>query len=180
MDTKQFKKFAPIGSSSSDFWRTFSDAVAQTKTLHIHDVIFGGINFVSASALKTSMPVKRRVFQDYYLKQHAETRNNYFNAQYAKCKMDKTRIYKLNQFPDAVIDNPTMVQVLASREKVFLPNAIAHQILQNTDFKVTNPNAGTRAAARAMFQRHIGYQNITQYSSVDNDACLNHKCHPIR
>ena len=170
MDTKQFKEFAPIGSSSSDFWRTFSDAVAHTKTLHIHDVIFGGINFVSASALKTSMPVKLRVFQDYYLKQHAETRNNYFNAQYAKCKMDKTRIYKLNQFPDAVIDNPTMVQVLASREKVFLPNAIAHQILQNTDFKVTNPNAGTRAAARAMFQRHIGYQNITQYSSVDNDA----------
>ena len=35
-------------------------------------------------------------------------------------------ISKLNQFPDAMIDNPTMVQVLASREKVFLPNAIAH------------------------------------------------------
>ena len=85
MDTKQFKEFAPIGSSSSDFWRTFSDAVAHSKTLHIHDVIFGGINFVSASALKTSMPVKLRVFHDYYLKQHAETRNNYSNAQYAKC-----------------------------------------------------------------------------------------------
>jgi len=65
MNTKQFKEYAPIGSSPLDFWRTFSDVVGHTKTLHIHDVIFGGINFVSASALKTSMPIKVSVFQHY-------------------------------------------------------------------------------------------------------------------
>lgn len=62
MNTKQFKEYAPIGSSPLDFWRTFSDVVGHTKTLHIHDVIFGGINFVSASALKHPCQLKSVCF----------------------------------------------------------------------------------------------------------------------
>jgi hypothetical protein len=168
MDTKQFKEYAPVGSSPQDFWRTYSDSVGMSKTLHIHDTIFAGLPFVSATALKASMPIKLRVFQDYFLKQQAESRNSYLNTQYAKCKLDKTRIYKLNQFP--IANDPTMVQVLKSRAKVFLSNAIVNQILQDTDFRVTNLNAGIRSTARALFQRHIGYNNITRYSTVDDDA----------
>ena len=168
MDTKQFKEYAPVGSSPQDFWRTYSDSVGMSKTLHIHDTIFAGLPFVSATALKASMPIKLRVFQDYFLKQQAESRNSYLNTQYAKCKLDKTRIYKLNQFP--IANDPTMVQVLESRAKVFLSNAIVNQILQDTDFRVTNLNAGIRSTARALFQRHIGYNNITRYSTVDDDA----------